>query len=184
MTLRKVPGALALGLLASLAAHALLYGGEHAMGGAYHALLVQAALGGAVSLLGFFGALAWSESSGRADGTILAARLRERLPGLGTLLPATALWYTAAEAIEPHHAGASPLALLVVLVMAAWLVLRLARSLIGALAGAIIAIARAPFVARTPSWRRRSYLRPVFRRILWTHRRFARPPPIALPHCA
>ncbi len=46
VTLRKAPGALALGLLASLAAHAPLYGGGHAMGGTYHALILQAALAG------------------------------------------------------------------------------------------------------------------------------------------
>ncbi len=54
VTLRKVPGALALGLLASLAAHATLFGGEHAMGGGYHALLMQSALCGALSLHALF----------------------------------------------------------------------------------------------------------------------------------
>lgn len=180
MTLRKVPGALVLGLLASLAAHALLYGGEHAMGGAYHALLVQAALAGAVGLLGFLGALTWSESNGIADGSVLAVRLRERLPGIAGLLPATAFWYAAAEAIEPHHAAAAPIAVPLVLIAAAWLVLRLARGVVAALAGAAIAVQRAPFSPRTPSWQRRPRVRPVVRRTFWAHRRFARPPPIAI----
>jgi hypothetical protein len=178
VTLRKVPGALALGLLASLAAHALLYGGEHAMGGAYHALLVQAALAGGVSLLAFFGALAWSESRA-ADGSVLAARLRERLPGLTSILPAAALWYAAAEAIEPHHADASPIASLLSLAVAAWLVLRLASWIVDALAGAVIAVLRASFSPRTPTWKRRPRSRPILRRALRARRLFARPPPIA-----
>jgi hypothetical protein len=180
VTLRKVPGALALGLLASLAAHAALFGGEHAMGGTYHALLVQAALGTAVSLLVFFGALAWTESANAAQGTVLAVRLRERLPGLASTAAATLLWYSAAETIEPHHAGASPLAAALILVAAAWLVLRLAGATVDVLSGAVIAILRLSFAPRTPWWRRRSAARPLARRPLLTRRRFARPPPVAV----
>jgi hypothetical protein len=179
VALRKVPGALALGLLASLAAHAALYGGEHAMGGAYNVLLLQGALAAATGLVVFFASLAWSESSGIADGSVLAARLRERLPGLGLLLPAAAFWYAAAEGVEPHHADTSTGAIALALVAAAWLIERLARGILGLLAGAAIAVLRDSFSPRTPSWKRRPRLRPVLRRTFWTHRRFARPPPIA-----
>ena len=150
VTLRKVPGALALGLLASLAAHAALYGGEHAMGGGYHALLMQAALAAALSLLLFFGALAWTEV-GRAPRRQRLGRPAARTPahaGSASCLPrrcGTAL----AEAVEPHHAGASPIAVLVALAVAAWLVLRLARALIDALAGAVIAMLRTSFSPRS-----------------------------------
>jgi hypothetical protein len=179
VTLRKVPGALALGLLASLAAHAALFGGEHAMGGAYHALILQAALTGALSLALFFGALAWTESGGAAIGSVLAARLRERLPTLAAILSATAVWYGAAEAVEPHHAGALPIAVLGALALAAWLVLRLAQAFIAAVAGVIIAILRASFSSRTPLWNRRPRPRPLLRRTYCVRRLFARPPPIA-----
>ena len=81
VTLRKVPAALALGLLASMLAHGGLYGGEHAMGGGYHAALVQMALAGAVGLFLFFGLLAASGKNAVVDGSVLAARLLERLPG-------------------------------------------------------------------------------------------------------
>jgi hypothetical protein len=150
------------------------------MGGAYHSLLAQAALAGAVCLLGFFGALAWSESSGVADGSILAARLRDRLPGLAMLLPAVTVWYATAEAIEPHHAGVSPIAALFVLVAVTWLVLRFARSVVALLAGAVIAVSRMPFSPRAPSWQRRPRVRPLTLRAFRTRRRFARPPPIAI----
>lgn len=179
MTLRKVPGALALGLLASLAAHASLYGGEHAMGGAYHAVILQAALAGTLSLLLFFGALAWTESGGAAIGSVLAARLRERLPTLAGVLPATTVWYCAAEAVEPHHAGALPIAVLVALTAATWLVLRLAQALIAAVASAVIAILRTSFSPRSPLWNRRPRSRPLLRRTHCVRRLFARPPPIA-----
>jgi hypothetical protein len=178
VTLRKVPGALALGLLASLTAHAALYGNGHAMGGLYHALILQAALVGALGLLLFFGALALSASR-TAQGSVLAARLRERLPSfIGVLLGATA-WYVAAEAIEPHHVDSSPIAAIAALALAAWLVRLVARGIAAALAHAVIAVFRASFSPRTPAWERRSRPRPIRRRPIWTRRRFARPPPIA-----
>jgi hypothetical protein len=167
-------------LLASLAAHATLFRGEHAMGGAYHALLAQGAIAACVSLLAFFGALAWGESGGIAEGSVLAARLRDRLPGLLSILPAAGLWYAAAEAIEPHHAPASPILVLVVIAGAAWVVLRLAGALVGALARAAIFMLRPQFSPRAPSWNRRARLRPIRRRAPLAHRRFARPPPIAI----
>ncbi|MGB8910599.1 MAG: hypothetical protein WCC84_17785 [Candidatus Cybelea sp.] len=183
MTLRKVPGVVALGLLASLAAHAALYRGEHAMGGAYHSLLVQAAAALCVGLLIGFSALAWSGARA-ADGSVLAARLRDRLPNVFWILPAATLWYAGAEAIEPHHLAASPVVVLVGLAAAAWAVLSLARGLVGALARAAIAMLRAAFSPRAPSWSRRPRLQPTRRRAPRVYRRFVRPPPIAIVLCA
>ncbi|MGA7356346.1 MAG: hypothetical protein WA431_08225 [Candidatus Cybelea sp.] len=180
MTLRKVPGALALGLLASLAAHAALFGGTHVMGGAYAGLLAQAASAGCFGLVLCFAALAWSGSRLTAEGTILAARLRERLPGAPALFTCASLWYMAAEAVEPHHAGVAPAVAVITLAVAAWLSLRLARAVVGALALAAIAIQKTTFTPRTPSWKRRLRLRPIRRRAPLAHRRFARPPPIAI----
>ncbi|MGA9944573.1 MAG: hypothetical protein WBP75_05990 [Candidatus Cybelea sp.] len=178
MTLRKVPGVLALGLLASLVAHAALYRGEHAMGGAYHSLLVQSAIAFSAGLLAFFGALAWSGSS-VAEGSVLAARLRDRLPGLLWILPSAALWYAAAEAIEPHHVPAPPAVALAGLAVASWIVLFLTRAIVGTLARAAIALLCRPFSPRAPSWSRRARLQPRRRRAPRTHRRVVRPPPIA-----
>jgi hypothetical protein len=180
VNLRKVPGALALGLLASLIAHSVLYGGDHMMAAGYHALLLQVAAAGALSLLVFFGSLAWSGARGAADGSILAARLTERLPALGLLLPATLIWFAAAEGVEPNHATAPPIAILLALIVASWLLHFLARGFVAALARAIIAISRDPFAPRTPLWSRRTRPCPAPRRFLWASRRFARPPPIAL----
>lgn len=184
MTLRKVPAALALGLLASMLAHGGLYGGEHAMGGGYHAALVQTALAGAVGLFLFFGLLAASGKNSVVNGSVLAARLLERLPGYGPLCIAAAAWYGVAECLEPQHAAASLLGVPLLLAAASWLVAVLTRCIVAVLAGALIAAWRAAFSPRTPTWSARSYsLRPT-RRILWTRRRFARPPPIGLDYCA
>jgi hypothetical protein len=180
VTLRKVPGALILGLLASLAAHAALYGSGHAMGGDYHAVLVQAGLAGALCLLAFFGALAWNGSKGIADGSVVATRLEARLPGIGALFASTLLWYVAAEAIEPHHSPTSTLAAGVALAAAAWLLSRLARAFVALVAGAVIAVRRTRFSPRTFFWARRPARRPLLRRAPLVRRRFARPPPIAV----
>ncbi|MBV8531742.1 MAG: hypothetical protein JO104_10525 [Candidatus Eremiobacteraeota bacterium] len=180
MTLRKVPGALVLGLLASLAAHGVLYGAGHAIGGSYHALLVQAGLAGGLALLASLAALAWTGAKGIPTGTVMAARLRDRLPGRSELLGAAAVWFGTAEAIEPHHASAGVVAVAIALVLVSWLVHRLAGLAIDVLAGAVISIFRAAFSARTPSWSRRPRRRFYLRRTFWARRRFARPPPIAI----
>jgi hypothetical protein len=184
VTLRKVPGALALGLLASLAAHAALFGDEHAMGGAYHALLLQVALGAGLSLLVFLAGLAWSQRGVAADGSVLASRLRERLPGQQWVFAATAVWYAGAEAIEPHHASVSAAAAALVLAAAAWLVTRLAQAVARAFADIVIGVARIAFSPRAPSWQRRPRSRPLRRRFCSARRRYARPPPIAAFTCA
>jgi hypothetical protein len=184
VTLRKVPGALAFGLLASLGAHAALFGGDHAMGGGYNALLVQAAAAGTLCVLIAFGALAWSAAGGTADGSILAARLSSRLPGFIPVLAASALWFGLGEAIEPSHARALALATILCLALASWLVGLIARAVVVALASLVISITRASFSSRTPSWTRRARPIPIARRLLRASRRFARPPPIAIAYRA
>lgn len=148
------------------------------MGGAYHSLLLQIALGGGLSLLVFFSGLALNESGGAADGSIVAARLRDRLPRITAVLAAAAAWYAVAEGIEHHHAGPSPLLALLILAAVAWIVLRFAGAAVRALAAAVLTIIGVSFAPRAPSWARRTTPRPFPRRPLFTRRRFARPPPI------
>lgn len=180
VTLRKVPGALALGLLASLVAHGALYGGEHAMGGSYHAWLLQAALAGGIAMLSGFVLLAWSGARTTLSGSVLAARLSERLPGTVPLFGATACWYVLAEIAEPHHAGVSLLSSALALTIAAWLVRGFCRWIVALLAGAVIAIFGATFLTKTT--RSYTFPRPPVprRRSVHKRRRFARPPPIEI----
>lgn len=185
MALRKVPGALALGLLASLVAHGALYGGRHSMGGDYHSVLIQLALAGVVSLACFYGFLAWDGARAAVNGSVLAARLAARLPGFGPLFASAAIWYAAAELVEGHHHAGMPwIAATLVLAAASWVLKRLSRFALVVLAGAIVAVFGSPFAPRTPAWSRFTlFTRPV-RPILWARRRFARPPPIGFDCCA
>ena len=178
MTLRKVPAAVALGLLASLAAHAAVYGREHAVGGNQHALLLEIAAGALVALVSAALLLAWSGARMAMTGSVLSARLTCRLPGFVPLLGSTVLWYAGIERLEPQHADASLLSVGLSLVVAAWLVARLCRRLCAVLAKTILSIAAPPFNARTFAWFVSRTSAPLRRRILPSHRRFARPPPI------
>jgi hypothetical protein len=179
VALRKVPGALAAGLLASLAAHTALFGGSHAMGGAYHELFLQAALTIVVGAGLLFASLAWSGARLTADGSILAARLCSRFPSIGAVAGSSLLWYVAGEALERKHAGPPVAVVLLILALAAWLVTRLGSGLARLLARAVLTIARVAFSPRLPIWNHRAESRPIFRRVPLARRRFARPPPIA-----
>ncbi len=180
VTLRKIPAGLALGLLASLTAHVALYGRQHAVGGAYHALLMQISAAAALAFIALLGAVAWRQSRHLAGSRALAASLRERLPGLGTVVTSAAAWYAGVEAIEPHHAGASGFALVAALAAASYAVLRLARAMADAFAHAAIAISRTSFSPRVPAWQRRPRERVIARHSLQARHRFARPPPVAV----
>jgi hypothetical protein len=179
VSVRRIPGALALGLLASLVAHTALYGGDHAMGGAYHATLVQLASTGCGGLVVFLGALAWTGWRHVADGSVLAARLASRLPGIGSLAAAAGFWFLLGERVEPRHADAGFLLTVAVVIAAAWALLALARWGVRLLAGAVIAITRSPYAERAARWIRQLRPAPIARRSPLLRRRFARPPPIA-----
>ena len=74
VTLRKLPVTLVFGLVAALAAHAGLFGGEHAMGGGFSGALLEGALS-ALAGLGAFAGLLLFGTRNAADGTVLVARL-------------------------------------------------------------------------------------------------------------
>jgi hypothetical protein len=179
VTLRGIPGALVLGLLASLVAHSALYGGGHAMGGAYHAWFLELATAGCLGLLASIAALAWTGSRAVADGSVLAARLSERLPNGWAAFSAAGAWFALGERIETRHADPSLLVTALVLALAAWAVVTLARCCIRLLAGAAIAVARSAFAQRSPQWIRLAAPAPIARRSPLLRRRFARPPPVA-----
>lgn len=180
VSLRKIPGALALGLLASLVAHTALYGGGHAMGGAYHELLLEAAAAGSIGLLTLLGALAWLGARRASDGSILAARLGAHVPNLYAVAASAAGCFALAEWVEKPHAGGGVLPAAGCLLLAAWLVLTLARAAVRALAGAVVAIVAGAFDRRPlPVRIARRDPAPRALRSPLLRRRFARPPPIA-----
>jgi hypothetical protein len=149
------------------------------MGGAYHSVLLEVAAAGVVSLLVALSALAWSGAGFTTDGSVLAARLNERLPGVAALTAAAAFWFGIAEAIEPHHAGAAPLAIVLALAAVAWVVRQIAIFAVSYIARVVFAIARLAFSTRVPSWARRPETPAPRRRRFGGRRLFVRPPPIA-----
>ena len=176
---REFPGALILGLLASLVAHAAIFGGDHAMGGPYNGLLLQLALVGSLGMSAAFAALAWGGAGAVAEGSVLAARIGDRLPAFPALLGATCLWFALAERIEPEHAAASLLVTVLCLVVSAVLFGIAARFILRLLVGVTFIVSRPRFSGRVPAWIRHTQPRPIKLRSPLLRRRFARPPPIA-----
>lgn len=176
---RGLPGALVLGLLAAIVAHAVLFAGGHAMGGAYHAALIEVASSGALGLLAFLAGLAFFSRGRAADGSILAARLSGWLPNLPALVVTTGVWFAIGERLETAHASPPLLVAALVLALAAWLLHRFARVVLGTIADAVFSVTRISFAPRIPSWVRRAAPAPRLRRARIARRRFARPPPIA-----
>lgn len=142
MALRQLPGATVLGLVTALVAHAVLFGGGHAWGGAYHGALLEFIGATMTGLIAGASALLWSGARCAADGTVIAARIRALLPSSQALAAAATAWLCLGECFEPAHAGAPALLMLLVLAGSAWIVSRLAATALGLLAGLVFAIAR------------------------------------------
>jgi hypothetical protein len=178
VTMRRFPGAILLGLLASLAAHAAAFGDGHVAGGSFHDALVAGALAGLAGLLVAFGTWAWIGAGRQAEGSVLAARLESRLPGPLALAASAGVWLTLVESVEagPRHAEPLPVLILSVAAAAA-LVYALAVGIVRLLAGIAVAIRRTPFVPRAPLRARRAHAFVFATTARRAGRRFVRPPP-------
>ena len=96
-TLRALAAALPMGLPTALLAHALVFGSEHAAGGALQRVaLALAALAIVVS--------ATLRSRKAVQGSIAASRLRVGAPSLLALLFSAASWFAILELCESSHA--------------------------------------------------------------------------------
>ena len=180
--IRGLPGALALGLLASVIGHAAGYGNAHPMGGAYHGTLLALAFAG----VGIFvlAALAVAVASAHVapDGTVVAARLRRWVPGTGVLALATTGWFAVAEAIEGAHAT-GPSFIIVFALLAAIVAVRVfALAVISVVSSVAIAIGVPAFALRVYA-HGASFERPLsLATAVHSRRLFARPPP-EVTHC-
>jgi hypothetical protein len=170
----RIPLAAALlGLPAALLAHGLVFGGEHAVGGA----LQSAALSAGVLVLLVAAAL---HSRTAAQGTIMASRLRSRRPGAVPLFVFSAVWFALLEACEsPHHL---PIAVIAAALCLACMAVRGVLGPLGrAIALASIAIAGAVAIRPARSCpivpRRHPSPQPV-RALAHAARIFSRPPPL------
>jgi hypothetical protein len=176
-----MPGAIALGFLASLFTHAVLFGNGHSVGGTLHEVVLQGAAATAAALVFAWVALAWN---GRrtADGSILAARLMAGLPAWPGIAVCATGWYAIIEHAEAAHADPSIGLVIAALVAAAAVISSFAKALARSIALVVVAVFAAAFRPRTIAVRRvaRRVVRPSTPAL---RRRYARPPPIASP-CA
>lgn len=179
MKVRELPGAFALGLLASVLGHTAAYGNGHAMGGPYHGALLTLVDAGAGSFVLAAVALAWAGARGIADGSVLAGRLARYLPGLPLLTATTVGWYQLFESIEGAHSDDSVWLIGIALTAAVLFVRWIARSAIAAIAALVLAVFRREFARRSPIWMRSHERRLPNQGHRFTRKRFARPPPCA-----
>jgi hypothetical protein len=175
--LRELPGALILGLLASLLAHTIAFGDEHVAGGSFHQALCSLALAGGVGFGILLGLLAWLNAGRLTQGSILASRLTPLIPRAATVVAFAASSFFAIEALESPHAAVA-LGVIVLALVAASLALSLvAHIVVRGIAQAAVAVADPPYATRLPIYIRRVATRPRLRGIRFAYRRFARPPP-------
>jgi hypothetical protein len=86
-----------LGLPAALLAHAFVFGHRHAAAGAAH----NAVLAGALLAVSLVLAL---QTRAASQGSILARRLHDGMPGFFAIAVSAGAWYALIELSEPHHA--------------------------------------------------------------------------------
>ncbi len=176
--LRQFPAVAILGLLASLLAHAAIYGGDHVAGGAYHSSLMVLALVGVGGFVVAIAVLAWFGARRRADGSILASALRPFVPPVAALVASSSVWFATIESLESEHSWNASLVTVALFLIAAGLLINMAsRALVRAIAEIAVAIVRTPFARRPACYRRRFTHRSSARRVYFIYRRFARPPP-------
>jgi hypothetical protein len=176
VNLRRLPIALALGVPASLIGHGLLFGGGHQIGGPLHGAIVSLAFAAVSSFAIFFAALAW-RGCRAADGSVLATRLLRCLPGSWSIFSCAAFFFAACESIEPAHGARGIPVTLAVLLLASWLIRKLAHELVRAIADVTVAIAQPESASREPRWRIHAAEQPHATRALAPRRHFVRPPP-------
>lgn len=175
--LGRVVRAFALGVPATLVAHALSFGADHEVGGRFNGAVFSIAI---VALAGFVlgcVAVAWR---GRtvADGSILACRLRGRLPATSSIFLSAAVLFAGCELLEPAHGFGNVLVIAGLLVACSWCVRATARVIASVIALATVAIESTRFDLRPVMWRA-FYVGPVLLAISVPARfPFVRPPPV------
>jgi len=175
--LARLAGALALGLPAAVLAHMVVFGGAHEAGGRFHSLVLEGVSLGVALFAIALGASAAAAAKFTAEGTIVAARLRQYMPSMLALLASTAGWYETVEGLE--RASLSPPAFAVIAIAcAAALLFILANALLASVAHAAVAILRWPSPQDLARYCVRFNAAPVVVRTSRLYaRRFARPPP-------
>jgi hypothetical protein len=175
---RRLPGALALGLLSAFSAHALLYGHGHAMGGSCGAALQALAFAATAGFGACWFAICIASHGRLRQGSVLTASISNQVPSLPALFVTSLGWFWLAESLESGHAWAPKGCIVLALLLAAALIRRMATAVLRALARIALAGDASEFNDRAPFWI------PIARRavlglpLVHTLRLFSRPPPI------
>ncbi len=170
---RVLATAALLGLPVALVSHALVFGGEHAAGGALDAAAMSLAAFGMLVVIAL-------QSHSLVQGSILANRLRAQMPSFFMLAASGAAWFSLLELCESAHS--LPLVAVAAAIGAACLLVRIA---VDAIARSIAAVA----IVLCSYWRHIHALaesRILLRRrapraqrsFAHTRRLFSRPPPV------
>lgn len=170
--MRTALAAAALGLPSALLAHALVFGNDHAAGGA----LQSAALALAALVLVAACAL---HAIRLSQGSVVARRLTERIPHAITLAVTTGGWFALLERCETPHA-IPPLAVAAAIAIACFAVLAIVRSAARCIASIALAFTSAlrPFaMPAVPVIDLGFAPAPALLALARTHRLYSRPPP-------
>jgi hypothetical protein len=177
--LRKAVSAIPFGCLTAIAVHAVRFGDEHAFGGEANPLLVATAAGGslliALAILHAF----LTGGTTTPTGTLAAARLRERMPGAGSIFICAAGLYYGIEALEGHGFELGLPTLLLGIAAAA--VAAGFRAFVAWLAGMVADLIRQLFALLSRRERAIHYrmlpTRPIHSQVAVATRQFGRAPP-------
>lgn len=147
--IRRLLGAIGLGLPAAVLAHAILYSNDHAMGGSHRELF---SLFASTTVLGF--AAFWIVLSliGRGricQGRVLNAAINQLLPSAESLFAATFGWFWLAESIESGHGSAPAFWILTALLGSSALLKLVVRASLRALAKIVFAADSGDFKSRS-----------------------------------
>lgn len=168
---RRLAIASLLGLPTALFAHALVFGSEHAAGGALSTAIMAGSVFGVLLAVAI-------HSRRLMQGSVLATRVREQLPCFAALAVSGSVWFTAIELCERVHNV--PLAAIALAIAAACILLRLAVSAIASsIAQFAIVLTNGEHAAADLTKRTSvtSNAPSTLRSFAHTRRLFSRPPP-------
>jgi hypothetical protein len=146
--IRRLAGAITLGLPAALLAHTIAFGNDHTMGGSYAQLLSVLGVTAVVALTILWLGLCASMRDRLVDGSVLRATAVRFFPSTAGLAIAAGGWFGLAESLEASHDSVSIAVVLAALFFAALIIRAFAMHTLCVLAKAIVATASQRFDIR------------------------------------
>jgi hypothetical protein len=178
---RRVPGALALGLLAAYAAHSIAFGNDHVMGGPYADVLRTTASVATLAFTGMWIAIGWINGGYIRNGSVFNAATSKFTPSTVGVFTAALGWFCFAESVEHGQLTGPSVLAAVALLLASVVVNVLSRTFLRAMTRIVFAAISVAFRRRLPNWLAIADERPSPEPFVRTRRLFSRPPPIGSP---